>query len=314
MSKNYKFPSKFRTVFEKYISYLLLIPLLACVVILILALMGPAVGNVFSNIVSNMPIQEYENLPGVTPVKAQGPDHIIIREGQITLVITDTLQAKEQIKTIVLHMENQGAFIISDEETANDYDRPPTIHLVIRVPAQSFSDVMDQIAHLAQEVEGRAETAQDVTEEYYDQQERLKSMEIALERLRQIMVEAKNVDDLLKAEDMVTKRETEIEAIKGKLEYLSRASSLSKIDISLYPPAPKFEPIPEVWLPSKTVLAAVDDLIHSIQGVIDALLYFIIAVLPWLLLIGLLVYLGWRIFKWISLRQQSKATHQEPPA
>ena len=180
---------------------------------------------------------------------------VIIREGYISLVVEDTKASEKAITEIVSEMESEGAFVVTSNERDAGDDQMPTIYLTIRIPANRFDEVMERLVAMSVRVSQRSEDAQDVTEEYVDLQARLESMESARDRLRGIMQEAETVEELLLAEQQLAEREAEIEAIQGRLKYLSQAAQLSKIEISLYPAASS-QPIAARWRPSETARTA----------------------------------------------------------
>lgn len=239
----------------------------------------------------------------VNPVAVQ-VDRLIIRNGSITVVVEDPTDVRQQIQDLVAEMADQGAFVVSSQEfgEANDL---PYIHMNIRVPSTEFASTMDWLASTA--VEGtnpnRSETADDVTEEYVDLSARLESMEAARDRLLEIMENAETTEDLLQAEQQLTIREAEIESIQGRLQYLQQSAALSLIDINLQPYILN-QPIETGWKPAETVRSATESLINSAQGMVDFLIFSVIAILPWLLIFGLIIYLVYR-FIWKRFRARS---------
>lgn len=229
-------------------------------------------------------------------------DRLIIRNGDINIEVEDTRQARDDIEQLVLEMRQQGAFVLSSTEHGSESEKNPYISMVIRIPADSFDNLMDMIADMAVVVNNRNEFAEDVTEEYFDLGNRLESMEAARERLLQIMENADTTEDLLVAEQQLTQRETEIESIKGRIQYLSESARLSRITISLQP-YHLSQPIDTQWKPLETVREAIDDLIDGFHGFIEFLLYFVIAILPWLVLFGLVI---WLVVKFARRRRAKK--------
>jgi hypothetical protein len=139
------------------------------------------------------------------------------------------------------------------------------------------------------EVINSYENAQDVTEEYVDLEGRIEALEAARDRLMEIMSDADFTEDLLMAEEQLTMREAELEALYGRLNYLSESARLSRIYIDLQP-YELYEPIDTSWKPAQTFRYAVEDLIDSMQGFADFMIVFGIVVLPWLVFFGLIIW------------------------
>jgi len=77
------------------------------------------------------------------------------------------------------------------------------------------------------------------------------------------------------------------------LNYLSESARLSSIAIELWPDLPS-QPLDTRWRPNETARRAIDVLVSSVRGFANFLIFSGIAVLPWLLVIGLVVLGGMR--------------------
>lgn len=242
---------------------------------------------------------------------AQPVERLIIRNGNISLIVKDTRAAQAEIEAMVAGMAGEGAFVVSSDEQGGLRGESPRISMLIRVPVGRFAETMDDLAALAVEVTSRNESGQDVTEEYVDLQARLESLGTARQRLLEIMKEARTTSDLLQAEQQLTQREAEIESIKGRLQYLSQAAQLSSIHITLEPDRGS-QPVDTRWRPARTVREAIETLVDNAQGFGDFLIFFAIAVLPWLVGLGLVIYLIFRVARWqVGKRKKKEAA---PPA
>jgi hypothetical protein len=260
----------------------------ACLVGLMLA--GPMVGNTFSSINDELTsVGGGDSLSTRSAQLASVPvtQHVIIRDGYISMSVKDTPASSQAIEGIVQELAAEGAFIVSSQETGRANSPMPAINMTIRVPAERFDEVMDRLAGLADQVLTRRESAEDVTEEYVDVQARLEAMKAARERLMKLMEQAASVEELLQAENQLTQREAEIESLQGRLDYLTQSAKMSKIEINLQPSSLS-QPLGIQWRPGETVQKAWRGLVKSGQGAVNLLIYFGIVILPWLLVLGAL--------------------------
>lgn len=214
---------------------------------------------------------------------------VIIRTGNIRMTADEPLEVREEIEQLVQGFAAEGAFIVSVNEFGGRGTEAPNITMVIRVPAQHFEETMDTIAELGVEIFDRNESAQDVTEEFVDLQARLESLEAARDRLLEIIEEAETTEALLQAEEQLTRREAEIESIKGRLQFLSESARLSSITVNIEPTRLS-TPVDTRWRPGETVRDAFDNLLDSLRGFGNFLIRFTISVLPWLVLFGAVAY------------------------
>lgn len=242
---------------------------------------------------------------------------LIIRNGTISIYSENTLEARQKIEEMVAQMAGDGAFVVSSDESGGYSDDLPYINMVIRVPAGKFDTVMDAIASLAAKGTSvtRNESGQDVTDEYVDVKSRLEALEAARQRLLQIMSEAQNTNDLLLAEQQLSQREAEIESLKGRMQYLEQSAALSSITISLQPYILS-QPVDTGWRPDETLRRAVDTLLNDLRDFGDFLITFAVVALPWLLLVGAVLFFGGRaifrrIRKWQDARKVTSGNLEE---
>jgi hypothetical protein len=239
-----------------------------------------------------LPAQPYPVPQGVVP---GGGEHLIVRNGYLTLVVSDTRKTRDAIQELVAGMAGEGAYVVSSSEGNSADATQPVIQMALRVPARRFEATMDALAALALRVDARNESAQDVTAEYVDLAAQLEQLQAARQRLLEIMKEAKNTADLLRAESLLTQRETEIASIQGRMKYLQQTAQLSSIQVVLNPSVLSQPLQPAGWNPAETARLALGRLVGRFQAFTDGLINFSIATLPWLLGLGLLILGVWRL-------------------
>jgi len=220
---------------------------------------------------------------------SQPVERLIIRSGSVSMVVKDTRAAQQSVEEMVTEMSSEGAYVVSSEEYGGVEGGSPYVAMTIRVPATRFDEAMDRLADMAVEVTARNESGEDVTEEYVDLETRLESLEAARQRLLEIMQEARTTKDLLEAERQLTEREAEIESFKGRMQYLAQSARLAGIRIELQPYVLS-QPVSARWRPAESARQAVETLVDSLRSLGDFLIFFVIAILPWVVVLGLLAY------------------------
>jgi Flp pilus assembly protein TadB len=125
------------------------------------------------------------------------------------------------------------------------------------------------------------------------------------------MEEARSTKDLLEAEQQLTQREAEIESIKGRMQYLEQSALLSSIWIDLQPSILS-QPVAEQWRPAETVRRAVEALVDGLRGFGNFLIFFAIAILPWLLAIALVIFLIVRLVRWRTRARRARQATGNP--
>jgi hypothetical protein len=115
------------------------------------------------------------------------------------------------------------------------------------------------------------------------------------------------VEEALKVNGELSKVEDEIEQIKGRMNYLKDRAAYSTLLIALEPvrptptPTPTATvtptPTPAVWRPGETVKDATGVLGSSLRGLVEMLIWLVVVVLPYLIVIGLIVWLVWWLIR-----------------
>jgi len=235
---------------------------------------------------------------------------IVIQNIDLTIIVDDPGSAMD---TIARMTDEMGGFVVESRlykvRSANDQEIPEG-NIIVRVPAERLIEAHDRIKHLAVDPEkdilAENKTGQDVTEEYADLEAQLLNQENAGKQLRTIMENANRTEDVLKVFDQLTQTRNEIERIKGKLQYYEQAASLSAISIRLQ--ARQIVPPITVagWQPDGILHDAIQALIHTGQGIVTALIWLVVYILPQ----ALLCYVVFLVLRHFYRRRR----HALPPA
>jgi len=224
------------------------------------------------------------------PLANQPLERLIVQNGSLIVVARDTLLAREQVKTMVAEFAGEGAFVVYSNETYPSGEGMPSISMALRVPVKRYNESMNRLAGLGLQVLDRKENAQDVTQAYVDTTARIGALETSRERLIEIIKQAKNTDDLLRAEQELARRAAELDSAKALQQNLEKTAALSSITLELRPAVTSRPVVDNVWNPANTLHNAVSVLLANLRGLVDSSIFFAIATLPWLVVIGLIVY------------------------
>ncbi len=153
---------------------------------------------------------------------------MIVRTGQISLVVTDVPAALDQIIKLA---EGSGGYVVSSESWQENERLVGTI--TIRVPSGDFGNVMEALHKLAVDVIHESTSSQDVTEEYVDLSSKLHNLEATEKQLLRLLEKAEKVEDMLAVQRELSNTRGEIEQTKGRMQYLEQTSSTSLISVQL---------------------------------------------------------------------------------
>ncbi len=234
-------------------------------------------------------------------------ERLIIRTGNLSIVVVDTEAAIADITALV---EGSGGWVVSSNlrqysETAKTGD------IIVRVPSDGYNSAFEAIKGMALEVTNESSSGQDVTDEFVDLSSRLANLEATADRVRNFLDETKNVEEALAVNQELSRLEGDIEVIKGRMQFLSQSASFSTITVNLTPDEAS-QPIEVAgWRPQGVAKDAVEALIEALQGIANFLIWFVIFILPVLLIIGVPIWLVIRFF--VRRRRRRKAAAAPAP-
>jgi hypothetical protein len=216
---------------------------------------------------------------------AAAADRKIIRNANLTMEVASTTDTQHRVTSIA---EAHGGFVVTSEakqrENADSAKRTLDIKLVVRVPANQFGAVLDQIRGLASNLREESVTGQDVTEEFIDLEARIKTQKALELQFLEIMKQAGKVADALEVQRQIADVRTEIEKLEGRKRFLENRASLSTITVNIE--APKQIVVSTTGF-GRNLRDAVSDSMDLASGMILFVVRFVIMMIP----VGLFVLL-----------------------
>ncbi|MFI5659036.1 DUF4349 domain-containing protein [Streptomyces sp. NPDC051684] len=158
----------------------------------------------------------------------------IIRTAHLSVRVKDVPDALDRARTAA---ENAGG-MIGDETTDRDGHGRERSRVTLRVPQESYEEVLDELAGSGRLLE-RNVTAKDVTDQVVDVESRIKSQRASVARVRELMDRAEKLSDVVTLEGELGSRQSELEALLAQQDSLKDRTSLATITLRLTeaPPA-----------------------------------------------------------------------------
>ena len=103
---------------------------------------------------------------------------------------------------------------------------------VVRIPADRYEEFLNQAGSLCHET-WRSTSQEDISELYYDTQGRLKTQQIKLERLQDLLSQAVTMEDIITIESAISETEMLIDSYSGTLRHYDGKVDYATIDISI---------------------------------------------------------------------------------
>ena len=181
-------------------------------------------------------IQPGSNLPA----SAQAIARKIVYDAQVDLIVESVDPISKKVGSLV--QDARG--YIAEQNVTGSPGSQRSIHWRLRIPVEQFDSFVDSIVALG-ELERNNRTSQDVTEQYYDLEARIKNKRVEEQTLNKILQERSGkLEDILKIEIELSRVRGEIEQFEGKLRVLENISSLATLTLNIRerdkyaPPAP----------------------------------------------------------------------------
>lgn len=223
----------------------------------------------------------------ISALPAQAADVVVdrklIRDGQLDFKTSDVKKTKTEIEKITKEL---NAYISSENE--NNYENRLQYTQTIRVPANQFDNLINRLEPLADKIENKSINTQDVTEEFIDVEARLKTKKELEVRFREILKQARTVEEIVSIESQIANVRADIESMEGRLKYLQNQVSYSTLTVSYY----------EII---GTDFGFASKFVESLKGGWDNLLAFLIFLVN---LWPFIVALGGVVFWWVRRRKQ----------
>ncbi|GAB1372589.1 hypothetical protein MASR1M45_26510 [Candidatus Kapaibacterium sp.] len=154
---------------------------------------------------------------------------VIIRTGDISFEAKDLYKTKQDVDRL---LAKYNGYYSSENFSKNDYR--DDYNLSVRIPSEKFDLFLKDISSLDGIITSQNISSNDVSSEYLDYEIRLANKSAYLDKYREILKQAKSINEVLEVQDKIRVIEEEIESVKGRLKYLSDQVTLSTININLF--------------------------------------------------------------------------------
>ena len=221
----------------------------------------------------------------------------IVRNAELNLEADSPEESQRKITTLV---ESKGGFVVESQQSSSDVKTTTRdiVTMTVRVPADKFAETLDEIRKTATRVIVETVKGEDVTEEFIDIEARLKAQKALEEQFMEIMKRANSVGEALSIQSQLANVRGEIEKVEGRKRFLENQASLSVIKIRLQTPTAFTANSAGIFYRlTESFSAGFDFALNFVLGLVT----FLVAVLPFALLIG---FPGYLIIRFLWKKQK----------
>jgi len=212
-------------------------------------------------------------------------ERMIVRTGDMALVVEDIIHTRDDIAQLAVRFDGYVASsqISGEEEEMRGW-------ISIRVADEKFDQALTELRNLAVRVKSERTSSQDVTEEYIDLQSRLNNAEATEKQYLALLEKATDVEDILKIYESLSRVRQEIEQIKGRMQYLERTSSMSRISVQLEPQATAKPLVHAGWSALEALKSAVRGIVIFGQWLGTLAIWLLIFIPIWGTVVGIIYW------------------------
>ncbi|WP_159449599.1 DUF4349 domain-containing protein [Demequina sp. NBRC 110057] len=229
----------------------------------------------------------------------------VIVTGSLFITVDNPASAAEQAAAIV---RGAGGRIDSRNEIApSEYDSG-SAWLTLRIPADDLDGVVDELRGLGT-VDEYSTSSADVTRQVTDLDSQISTLRNSTERIEALLLEAKDITDIIKLEDELDRRQAELESLEAQQRGLDDQVSMSTIELSL-----TSEPAVEVDDSPGSFLDGLASGWHALVGFFAGALVVVGVLLPWAALAAVVALLVWWGVRAARKRRPAAGVAEAAPA
>lgn len=187
----------------------------------------------------------------------------IITNSNFSLLVKKVNETLDNIKK---EADQMGGYVTGTVINRDEKADKATIE--VRVPSDKLEEFSKYLRSIAVKVVYENIIGHDITDQYTDYAKRLESLESARSKLEAIINRAVTADEILNVQTRIFEIQDQIDAIKGQMSYMDKASETSKVSIVLSTDelALPYTPV-KVWRPDVVFKQAVRALLGALMAV-----------------------------------------------
>jgi hypothetical protein len=215
----------------------------------------------------------------------------IVYNADVALVVRDLDKGEADLGALLEEMEG----FVAGSEMTGSAGAPRSGHWRVRLPAERFGAFMRAVVKLGVPERNKADS-QDVTDEYYDLEDRIKNKKLEQDTLRGYLLEKKatsKLEEILTIEKELSRVRGELDQMEGRLRRLKDLTALATVNVTMREEKDYVPPQAPTFAGSVrgTFADSVDLLVRFGQGVVIVAA----ALAPWLAVLGLVAVPAWGV-------------------
>jgi hypothetical protein len=216
----------------------------------------------------------------------------IQRNANLSIEVKNLDESVNKLNEIILLL---NAEIISSNKGGADFGQPYS-NIRIRVASNNLNSAIGEFKKLATKIISENIYTNDVSEEFIDTEARLNIMKSTEERFNLLLLESETVEEIIQVEKELMRIRGDIESLEGRLNYLSKTTDTSEINLNLN------EKIPvtgESWKINESFTSALQNLSSFAKNLADFLIN-VIVFIPAIIILAIVIIIIRKFIKKIK--------------
>lgn len=163
------------------------------------------------------------------PTSLGNEEKKIQRNANISIEVKNLDESIDKLNEIILLF---NAEIISSNKGGIDFGQPYA-NIRIRVLSGNLDSAINEFKKLSTKIISENIYTNDVTEEFIDTEARLKIMKSTEDRFNSLLLKSETVEEIIQVEKELMRIRGDIESLEGRLNYLSKTTDTSEINLNL---------------------------------------------------------------------------------
>jgi hypothetical protein len=258
--------------------------------------------------VSNPGVEDGRDLGGEKPGDAPQPtdQSLIVYSGSLSMDVADVDRAIADGQQLITGL---GGYVAQSSIRNSGSD--VSADVTYRIPAASWDEALAGLHQLADRVTDEEVGTEDVTAQVVDLDARLANARATEAALQAIMDRAQTITDVLKVQQELTNIRGDIESMSAQRDYLANRAAFGTLEVSFNAPLTAQAVAAEGWDLGREIDASLAALVRIGQWLASIAVWLVIVVLPVLLPLLVLAWIGMRLRRrWLASRPRPAETNE----
>lgn len=208
----------------------------------------------------------------------------IIRTASFTIKTTEYDQDLKQLLDLTESLGGRTELFSSSGDQKSGQTRSAS--LTLRIPAQRLDEFLQGAGSIGN-ITAMSQEMQDVSDSYYDVQTRLNTQKEKMNRLQSMMKSAEDMSDLIELESAIADTQYQIDRYMSQLKSYDGRVDYSTVNVSVR--ETKATEIVTLSL-GQRIWSGLQSSLESGGQFLEDMAIFLVAALPWLIVIGLVCF------------------------